>query len=202
MAMNVRDIAMRDARTQTKKSVEWYTKMVRTPMEGMSVQKFLGDNQPHQAKTIMPGQMVHFFYSPKNKDDRTKLPFYDTFPLLLPFPISPEMTKKKPMITNSTHFIGLNLHYIHPKMRMVLLSKLMTFIDDDSLPAKAKLNLSWRTISSVSMMPQAQQCVKLYLKKHVKSNFIIVPPKEWDMVVWLPSERFKNASAEEVWGKK
>lgn len=174
------------AKKETKRSWAWYESNVRNAAAGMSAQKFLSDNIVHQTKTIQPGSMISFFYDPKTKE---KLPYYDTFPMVLPF------------AANETHFTGLNLHYISPLHRAVLLSKLMQYATDDKLSPKTKLNLSWQTLKTTSMMPQIEPCVKQYLFGRVKSNFIVIPPKEWEFVIWLPLEKFKKATNEQVWGR-
>jgi len=187
MTIDLRKIVHKEAKKETKRSWEWYQTNVRNAAAGMSAQRFLGDNIAHQGKNIIPGQMVMYFYDPKTKD---KLPYYDTFPLLLPF------------AANDTHFTGLNLHYIPPLIRAALLDKLMKYASDDKLSAKTKLNISWQILKGASDIKDIKQCVKQYLFGHVKSNFIIIPPKEWEFVVWLPLEKFKKADNATVWRGK
>lgn len=185
MNIDLRDIVHRKAKAfETKKSWNWYETHVRNAAAGMSTQKFLGDNIAHQATNIVPGQLIHYFYDPKTKD---ALPYYDTFPLLLPFS------------ADDTHFTGLNLHYIPPIVRAVLLDKLMKYVSDDNLSPKTKIAVSWETLKNAANFPEVGPCVKKYLFNKVKSNFIIIPPREWEFVIWLPLERMKKASNEQVW---
>jgi len=168
-----------------KQSWKWFDEYVRKPAVGMSTQKFLGDNQAHQSKKIMPGQMIAYGYDPKTKD---KLPYYDTFPLALPFS------------TDGTRFTAINLHYLHPKLRMILLEALMG-ISAGKFSESKKLSFTWQTIKNMGSVPQAKHCVKQYLFGHVKSNFIVVPPSDWKFVIHLPIARFKKATEEQVWSK-
>ena len=62
---------------------------------------------------IEPGNMYMFMYDPKLKET---LPYYDTFPLCLPFDSAPG------------GFIGLNLHYLPPLQRAVLLGNLLDYL--------------------------------------------------------------------------
>lgn len=181
---DLRSVVHRDAKKEVKKSWAWYENHVRNAAAGMSAQKFLGDNQAHQRKGVVPGDLLMYFYDPKTKE---KLPYYDTFPLMLPF------------AANDTHFTGLNLHYIPPKIRMVLLDKLMTYATDENLTPTTKIKASWNVLKNASSFPEVAACVKQYLFTHVKSNFIVIPPKEWEFVIWLPLEKFKKASNESVW---
>ena len=182
--IDLRKIVHDKAKNKTKLSYQWMMKHIREAAAGMSAQRFLGDNIAYQSKNLQPGQMISFFYDPKTKD---QLKFYDTFPMLLPF------------AADNTHFWGLNLHYLDPIRRAKLLSKLMDYINDDNLSPKAKLQFTWATIKGASQLSDAKHCVKQYLFKQVKSNYIIIPPKEWEMVVFLPVERFKKATNQEVW---
>lgn len=186
--MNLRDIVHADAAKETKKSWAWYETNVRNAAAGMSAQKFLGDNVAHQInkKGITPGDMISFFYDPKTKD---KLPYFDTFPMVLPFAISPD----------GSTFTGLNLHYLKPVVRATLLSALMKYVDDDKMGPKTKIKASWDILKSAAGSGVAEHCVKKYLFKNVKSSVIVIPPIEWSYVVFLPLERFKNATNEEVW---
>lgn len=179
---NLRDVITNTPQAQ-RQSFSWYQKNIIDAAKGMSVQKFMGDNVPHQTSNIQPGQMLSFFYDPKYKD---KLPYYDSFPLIFPWDVTP------------THFIGINLHYISPQMRLVLLEKLMGISSSD-LSATKKLSFSWQTIKNMSEVPKIQHCVKQYLFSHVKSRFLVVPPSDWKYVVLLPLSRFKKASADQVW---
>lgn len=181
---NIRDIIHLDAKKEVKKSWAWYQTHVRDAAARMSAQKFLGDNAAHQTKSVMPGDFIMFFYDPKTKDD---LPHYDTFPLVLPFS------------TTDTGFTGLNLHYLPPKVRMVLLDKLLDYANDQNMGPRTRIQASWSLLKNASAFPEVQPCVKQYLFSHVKSNFIVIPPLEWPYAIWLPLEMFKKSTNEAVW---
>ena len=65
--------------------------------------------------TSMIGKMYFYFYDPKTKDS---MPYYDRFPLVIPIE------------RYNDGFLGLNLHYIHPKQRILLLDKLSQYATD------------------------------------------------------------------------
>jgi hypothetical protein len=186
MSFNLKTFAEENDKTKAIKSWAWYQTNVRNiaAASGIGPMKFLGENLKNQKSGIQPGQLIQYMYDPKTKAD---LPYYDTFPLVLPFAAS------------ATHFTGLNLHYIPPKIRGQLLNKLKSYITDDTLGPNAKMRVTWSLLKNVSAFPEVSPCVKQYLFSHVKSRFIIIPPKEWEYAVWLPLERFKKASNETVW---
>ena len=79
------------------------------------------------------GKMYFYFYDPKTKD---KLPYYDRFPLVIPI----EEYKDG--------FLGLNLHYIHPKQRLILLDKLSETSTNDKFDSKTKLRVNYRYLAT------------------------------------------------------
>lgn len=182
--VDIRKQIFADPKSQMKQSWQWFDQNVRKPAVGMSTQKFLGDNQAHQSKKIMPGQMIAYGYDPKTKDT---LPYYDTFPLCLPFS------------TDGKRFTAINLHYLAPRYRMILLDKLFNIKENSSLNDNKKINISWGIIKGFSDLPQTKHCAKQYLFGNIKSNFIIVPPSDWKFVIHLPIERFKKATNDMVW---
>lgn len=169
-----------------KKSWAWYQTNVRNvaASSGMGPMNFMGANIDNQKQSILPGQMICYMYDPKTKD---KLPYYDNFPMVLPFAVSP------------THFTGLNIHYLPPKIRAQLLNKLMVYATNDKLQVNSRLRLSWDLLKNAARFPEVSASVKQYLFSHVKSNFVRLPPKEWEYAIWLPLEKFKKASNEQVW---
>lgn len=129
------------------------------------------------------GKMYFFFYNPKLKDS---LPYYDRFPLVIPIELYPY------------GFLGLNLHYIHPKQRIILLDKLAETASNDRYDEKTKLKISYDYLKAASKIYEAQPCLKKYLFKHVESRFLEIFSNEWDIAALLPVEQFVGASKSEV----
>ena len=68
-----------------------------------------------QAGTPFYGRLNMFVYGPKHSKT---LPYYDTFPLVLPLEAYPD------------GFLGINMHYLPIGLRMALLDKLVDFSTD------------------------------------------------------------------------
>jgi len=132
------------------------------------------------------GKMYFFFYDPKTKDS---LPYYDRFPLVIPIE------------RYSDGFLGLNLHYIHPKQRIILLDKLSDTATDKRFDEKTKLRLSYQYLASASTAFQAMPCIKRYLFNHLTSRFLEIPADEWDIAALLPVEQFEKASKSKVYAE-
>jgi hypothetical protein len=140
------------------------------------------DRQRLKEKTII-GKMYFFFYDPKTKDS---LPYYDRFPLVIPINRYPE------------GFLGLNLHYIHPKDRVILLDKLSTTLNNKNYDESTKFRINYAYLSKASKIYEATPCIKKYLFRHVESRFLEITSDEWDIAAMLPVERFMGANKQRV----
>ncbi len=131
----------------------------------------------------MIGRMYFYFYDPKHKDT---LPYYDRFPLVLPVERYPD------------GFLGLNLHYIHPKQRIILLDKLSDFATNSKYDETTRLRLTYATLASATKAFEATPCIKRYLFNHVESRFLEITADKWDIAALLPFEYFVGASKSKV----
>ena len=139
-------------------------------------------DKKRQVVYTMVGRMFFFYYDPKTKDS---MPYYDRFPLVLPIE------------RYSDGFLGLNLHYIHPKQRIVLLDNLSQYASNSRYDAVTRLKLSYDLLSKSSIA--FQPCIKRYLYSHVQSRFLEIQANEWDLAALLPVEQFEKASKNKVW---
>lgn len=130
------------------------------------------------------GQMYMFFYDAKHKQT---LPYWDRFPLIFPY-------KKV-----KGGFMGINLHYLSLEQRALLMDALYGLATDSNYDENTRLRLSYKVLSSASKYKQFEPCVKHYLTNQVRSRFLYVYPSEWDIALFLPTERFQGANKRKVW---
>jgi hypothetical protein len=135
-------------------------------------------------ETQFIGGMFFFYYDPKTKDS---LPYYDRFPLVIPIERYPD------------GFLGLNLHYIHPKQRIILLDKLSSYRNNSAYDETTKLRLSYDLLKRAAKAFEMNPCIKRYLANHVQSRFIEINADEWDIAALLPVEQFVGTSTSKVW---
>ena len=150
-----------------------------------SRQTLLNDKGRMRDTTII-GRMYFYFYDPKTKES---LPYYDRFPLVIPI----EQYRDG--------FLGLNLHYIHPKQRILLLDELSEFANNSKYDASTKLRLSYDLLKRTGAIYQATPCIKRYLFTHVESRFLEITADEWDIAALLPMESFQKASTSKVYSE-
>jgi hypothetical protein len=145
--------------------------------------KLMTDRQRLKNKSMI-GRMYFYFYDPKTKDT---MPYYDRFPLVIPIE------------RYNDGFLGLNLHYIHPKNRMVLLDKLSDTISNDTYDENTKLKINYRYLAAASKVFEATPCIKRYLFTQIESRFLEITADEWDIAALLPVESFVGASTSKVY---
>ena len=166
----------RDARTWLRAKVN---SLRATPSALMS------DRERLRSQSII-GRMYFYYYDPKTKD---KLKYYDKFPLVIPIE------------RYGDGFLGLNLHYVEPKVRFVLLDKLSTYANNRKYDETTRLRLSYQTLKSASSIFEATPCIKRYLYSHVQSRFLEIEANEWDIAAILPVESFEKKSKEHVFNE-
>lgn len=168
-----------------RKSFNWYMTQVRQLAKNI--------NSPAQAMrsdifevegTFEVGSMYLFRYDPKMKD---KLPYYDTFPLVLPYEPA------------RGGFYGLNLHYLPYMMRAKLLGELMETANSRTIGKDTKMRYNWALLKQVG--DAVQPCVKRYLLNNVVTQFYKVNPEDWKAAIFLPIENFQGATKDEVFRK-
>lgn len=168
--------------TATKKSQQWFTAQIKALTNKTTPQTLL--NSGKMTNTLQPGNMYMFLYDPKLKDE---LPYYDRFPLVLPFAKTPD------------GFLGLNFHYLPPLLRVRLLDRLMMYKNTKELTERTRLKFSYDLIAGAARFNIAQPCIKRYLSSHVQSRYALIPADQWVTAMLLPVERFTGANKEQVW---
>jgi hypothetical protein len=168
------------------KSVAWFQSQLRDlrTVSTRTPQALMRGDQESKGTRILPGTMIMYVYDPKHKDT---LPYYDQFPLGLPFKLVPG------------GFYSLNLHYLPYNLRALLLDRLIQFKTTPGLDEKTRLKFSWQLIDGVSKFAAAKPCVKHYLYDHVRSPFKAINAQDWATAIMLPVEQFSGATPQEVW---
>lgn len=134
--------------------------------------------------TPMVGSMYMYYYDPKHKQT---LPYYDRFPLVFPY-------RKVP-----GGFMGINLHYLPLVYRAKLMDALYDVTNNKNFDETTKLKMNYQVLSSAAKFKYFAPCVKHYLTEHLRSRFLYVYPSEWDIALFLPTERFQGATKQKVW---
>ena len=160
------------------KSTEWYRDKIKefgTP----KTLDLIRDGK--QAKSPFGGRLNMFVYAPKFA---RKLPYYDTFPLVLP------------LESYSDGFLGINLHYLPISLRIRLLDRLIDDTNNVKFDATTKIVADYQSLKNVRLIKPA---LKKYLAGKVQSKFRRIDADEFTIAALLPVARFKKASVGTVW---
>ena len=122
-----------------------------------------------------------FFYNPKFKK---KLPYYDTFPLVLP------------LERYGDGFLGINLHYLPIPLRIRLLDRLVDYSNNTQFDESTRLVVNYSRLKKVKLI---KPTIHKYLASQVQSQFRRIDADEFTVATLLPVQRFKKATAKEVW---
>tara|TARA_Y100000022_G_scaffold102172_1_gene88174 strand:+ start:27 stop:620 length:594 start_codon:yes stop_codon:yes gene_type:complete len=168
---------------RTQESRDWFRKKVQR-LTRVNREQLMREDEVTRRATHSFGSMFMYFYDPKTKD---KLPYYDTFPLVIP--VEPA----------EGGFRGINLHYLPPILRAKFLDALLDVTNNKKYDDTTKFRLTYDILNGARKMRYFKPCFKHYLLNHVKSRFAEVPAPEWEIATFLPTAQWKKASAGRVY---
>lgn len=162
---------------RTEESQDWFRDKLRN-IRNINRQTLLRDSAVTRVTRPRMGDMYMFFYDPKHKET---LPYYDTFPLII-------MVEKAP-----GGFYGLNLHYLPPVLRAKLFDALT--LTNNRYDETTRFKARYRILQSVRKLRYFKPCFKHYLTNHVESRIVKVEPPEWEIAMFMQTQRFKKSKA-------
>ena len=166
---------------RSDESQKWFRNKLKN-IGQVNRQKLLRDSALQRVARPRMGDMYMFFYDPKHKET---LPYYDTFPLII-------MVEKAP-----GGFYGLNMHYLPPVLRAKLFDGLAK--SDERYDENTRFRARYRLLQSVRKLKYFKPCFKHYLTKHVEGRISKVEAPEWEIALFMPTQRFKKATATQVY---
>jgi len=169
-----------DAAGGKPKSTQWFREKIKEFGAPKSMD-LIRDGKRTSVPTF--GLLNMFVYDPKGKE---KLPYYDTFPLVLPIE------------KYNNGFLGINLHYLSMPMRIRLLDRLVDYSNNNKFDESTKLQVDYSKLKNVNLI---KPCLKRYLAGQVKSKFRKVEADEFMIATLLPVQKFKKKSDSYVFGK-
>ena len=177
---------------RTAAAREWYrdqamgvTRTARNRSQGdRLIRELKRDTERRQDNQFRIGNMYLFAYDPKHKDT---LPYYDRFPLIFP------INKAK------GGFLGINMHYLPPILRAKLMDQLYTILNNKNFDETTKLRASYKILAGASKFKEFKPTIKHYLNQHVRTKPAYINPSEWDIALFLPTQKFVGASATKVY---
>jgi hypothetical protein len=164
--------------------MSWFTKKITELKNPVSMVKGIAREKSRYVRSFIKGRLYFFLYDPKMKNE---LPYYDRFPLVL-------ILEKY-----DDGFLGLNLHYLPVKYRILFLRKLMQFAILDDQDEIKRMRVTYDILNASKRFREFKPCVKRYLFPHIKSRILAVQPDEWETAMYLPVHQFKGEKPQQIW---
>lgn len=168
----------------SNESLQWLRKKYDSIKPSDVMPKNFLSEMDRRRRVPLLGRMYMFLYDPKYKD---QLPFYDRFPLVFPFR------------RVSGGFYGLNLHYLAPRYRAILMDQLYNLLNNTKFDETTRLRFTYDLLNSSSKYRWFKPCVKHYLNEHMMSTLIYIEPTEWNLALFVPSEQFRGTNKRNAW---
>lgn len=170
---------------RTEEAREWYRNTAKS-YKKVDETVLMRSDKERLVNIPRVGSMYMYYYDPKHKKT---LPYYDMWPLVFPY-------KKVP-----GGFMGINLHYLPLTYRAKLMDALYDVTNNKKFDETTKLKMNYQLLNGASKFKYFAPCVKHYLTEHLRSRFLYIYPSEWDVALFLPTERFHGASKTKVWAE-
>lgn len=171
-----------DQQFLSRASIAWLQKRISNLKSPTRLAKEIV-SEKNRNGTFEVGGLYHFFYDPLTKN---KLPYYDTFPLIIPLRIDKD------------GFLALNLHYLPPLYRATFLDKLMPLALKNERGDPTKLRVTYDILKVTQSAKEFKPCLKKYLESQIRSKIVPVEPNEWEVALFLPTASFKGATEKKV----
>jgi hypothetical protein len=160
------------------KSTQWYRNKIKE-FGKPGAMDLIRDGK--QSRTPHYGRINMFFYDPKG---RKTLPYYDTFPLVLPIESYPD------------GFLGINFHYLPISLRLKLLDRIVDFSNNTKFDESTIIKANYSQLKNIR---EIKPTLKRYLAGRVKTRFRRVDADEFTVAALLPIARWKNGTQAEVY---
>ena len=162
-----------DKAAGVRKGTAWYRNAVASIADRVSARRLMSQGRLNGRPSV--GRLNMFFYDPKYKKT---LPYYDTFPLVLPIERIPG------------GFAGINFHYLRPGARFTLLERLQRFSTRGrEISRQNRFDVSYDRVKGI---PLVKNAINKYLWSHVRSSFLRIEYDEAALAVYLPVAQFRK----------
>ena len=165
-------------------SYRWFVSKVNNLRNPMALANQIEKESNRDTNKFVLGGLYYFYYNAVTAD---KLDYWDAFPLVIP------------LQRYNNGFLGLNLHYLPPKVRAGFMDKLMdkSITDDDNNPVRVRV--TYDILNASKRYKEFKPCLKQYVYRGIASKILKIQPNEWETAVFLPTQQFQKAKTKDVW---
>lgn len=176
------------AKRYSEEAWDWYRTYVPRAYNKVRKPQLFADKKMWKQNVKM-GRLYFFDYDALHKD---KLDVWDAFPFVVFF--DTYRSKEGHQI-----LLGLNFHYLPPKLRMAAFRALLQFRNEKRYRRSTELQFDWAQIKALSQHKLFQHAIHAYRVDHVKSVFLEVPANYWQHTLFLPVARWQKGTARQAY---
>jgi hypothetical protein len=134
---------------------------------------------------IIPGTIMTYMYDAKNAET---LEYWDRAPLIIFLDVQ-----------KNGNWLGLNLHYIEPRVRAKILGLLMKTVTAKKLRHDVRMRITYQMCQQIAAYKPLGFCLKSYIPQRITTKIVRIQPLDWQHAIFFPSDRFQKASNRKVW---
>ena len=165
-------------------SYKWFVSKINNLRNPVTLANQIRKETERNTNRFVIGGLYCYYYSAKTANE---LPYWDAFPLVIP------------LQRYNDGFLGLNLHYLPPRIRAGFMDKLLDRATLNENDDPVKIRISYDILDATKRYKEFRPCLKRYLYNHIASKILKVQPNEWETAVFLPTQQFQKARSSEVW---
>lgn len=165
-------------------SYKWFVSKIANLRNPVALANQIRKETDRNTQRFLIGGLYYFYYNAKTAN---QLPYWDAFPLVIP------------LQRYNDGFLGLNLHYLPPRIRAGFMDKLLDIATLNENDDPVKIRISYEILDATKRYKEFRPCLKRYLYSQIASKILKVQPNEWETAVFLPTQQFQKARAQEVW---
>jgi hypothetical protein len=193
MVTNIRQSKLTDLTAQRRgaefqryssEALRWFTSKINNLRNPVTLARQIKQETGRNTNRFVVGGLYYYYYSAKTAE---RLEYWDAFPLVIP------------LERYSDGFLGLNLHYLPPRIRAGFMDKLMSKAVVNENDDPIKLRISYDILNATRRYKEFRPCLKKYLYSNIASKILKVQPEEWETAVMLPTQQFQKATSKDVW---
>lgn len=196
-----RELKGPNAKRNTAQAHKWFMQRISkdTNLKAENVYKQMkGGKTRNPMDKGLIGRLFLFNYDAKMKDE---LPVWDSWPMTFFFSahVGNGVNNGEKGVV---YLHGINVHYLPPKLRLLLFTNLIKLKNDSTLREKTRLKLSWNAIKQIAGSRVAEHCVKTYRADHIRSELSEIMPQDWIIAISMQLARWNNGTKRTAWRMK
>lgn len=180
----------------SKESMDWYEKFAISSYEDITntsqfnakskQQILLNSNKDYYSTKRRSGSLYTFQYEPES----INLDYWDKFPLVLRMLDNSDSTES---------FLGMNLHYLAPKYRRLLMVSLISKLTGSVTDVDSRIIALGINKLMISSNRYGRVCIHRYKYDNIRGKALRIPPEHWLKIIYLPTYHFIGAKPAKIW---